>query len=426
MFFLCPYPTQGGVSIPVAHLAHLLTQKIHPWITEILLIIFWLSSIGSIAASLFLPKTYNNAWISKVFCPGYTALCLRLLGACFLTQCYLLTGPDFIYSPSTGLLLYNDLLPILLSVFILAGILLPLLLDFGLLEFVGTLASKVMRPLFNLPGRSAIDCLTSWLGDGSVGVILTSKQYEQGYYTQKEAAIIATNFSAVSITFSLIVLSQVNLGEHFFAYYLTVCLCGIICALILPRIPPLSRKKSDYADSSHSEITHDIQPSEGLIRHAYQLGLEKAKSTNILESLLINGCKNIIEIVFGLLPIVMAIGTGVLVIAEYTAFFDLLGKPFIPLLELLHIPEAKEASKTLLAGFSDMFLPSIIGAPIQSPITRFFIATLSVTQLIYLSEVGALILGSKIPLSFIELCMIFLLRTFISMPIIALVAHLYF
>ena len=39
-----------------------------------------------------------------------------------------------------------------------------------------------MRPLFNLPGRSGIDCLASWVGDGSVGIILTSKQYEGGHY----------------------------------------------------------------------------------------------------------------------------------------------------------------------------------------------------------------------------------------------------
>ena len=51
--------------------------------------------------------------------------------------------------------------------------LLPLLLNFGLLELFGTLLTKVMRPVFNLPGRSAIDCMASWLGDGSVGILLT-------------------------------------------------------------------------------------------------------------------------------------------------------------------------------------------------------------------------------------------------------------
>ena len=91
--------------------------------------------------------------------------------------------------------------------------LLPLLLNFGLLEFFGVILNKVMRPIFTLPGRSSIDCIASWLGDGSIGVLLTSKQYEDGYYSKREAAVIGTTFSAVSITFSLVVISQVNLWQ---------------------------------------------------------------------------------------------------------------------------------------------------------------------------------------------------------------------
>ena len=51
---------------------------------------------------------------------------------------------------------------------------------------------------------------------------------------------------------------------------------------------------------------------------------------------------------------------------------------------------------------------------------------LSITQLIYLSEVGGVILGSKIPVSIFKLFVIFLIRTIIALPIIALMAHLYF
>ena len=67
--------------------------------------------------------------------------------------------------------------------------------------------------LFNLPGRSELDCVASWLGDDSIGVLLTSKQYEEGFYSKREATVIATTFSVVSITFSLVVITQVRL-EH--------------------------------------------------------------------------------------------------------------------------------------------------------------------------------------------------------------------
>lgn len=58
--------------------------------------------------------------------------------------------------------------------------------------------------------------------------------------------------------------------------------------------------------------------------------------------------------------------------------------------------------------------------------TRFIVATISVTQLIYMSEVGGLLLASKIPVNFLDLVIIFIQRTLITLPIIVLVAHLIF
>ena len=86
---------------------------------------------------------------------------------------------------------------------------------------------KVMRPLFKLPGRSSIDALTSWIGDGTIGVLLTSKQYEEGYYTKKEAAIVGTTFSVVSITFSIVIIEYVGLGNYFLPFYGTVVFAGL-------------------------------------------------------------------------------------------------------------------------------------------------------------------------------------------------------
>ena len=81
----------------------------------------------------------------------------------------------------------------------------------------------------------------------------------------------------------------------------------------------------------------------------------------------------------------------------------------------------------MLVGFTDMFIPSIMAAEqIQSEMTRFIIAAISVTQLIYLSEIGGLILGSKIPLGIFGLFVIFLERTIISLLIITPIAHLIF
>src|SRR5699024_1325903 len=151
-----------------------------------------------------------------------------------------------------------------------------------------------------------------------------------------------------------------------------------------------------------------------------------AKKESSFYKFLKEGGKNILDMWMGVAPVVMTFGLVAVMVAEYTPFFQWVGVPFIPFLDLLQIPFSAEASETILVGFADMFLPSILAEPIEAEITRFTVAALSVTQLIYMSEVGGLLLGSKVPVSFVDLIIIYLLRTIITLPVIALIAHLLF
>src|SRR5699024_3264115 len=123
----------------------------------------------------------------------------------------------------------------------------------------------------------------------------------------------------------------------------------------------------------------------------YKQALGRAKQQNNPINFFKEGGQNVLDMLMGVAPIVMAFGLIALILAEYTPVFQWLGAPFIPLLELMQIPNAAEASETILIGFADMFLPSILAASIDAEITRFIIAALSVTQLIYLSEVGGVL-----------------------------------
>src|SRR5699024_8340635 len=105
-----------------------------------------------------------------------------------------------------------------------------------------------------------IDSLASWIGDGTIGVLLTSKQYEDGYYTKREAAVIGTTFSVVSITFTLVVIEKVDLGNMFVPFYMTVLIAGFVAALIMPRIPPLSRKKDSYINEAPGTVDETLPP----------------------------------------------------------------------------------------------------------------------------------------------------------------------
>ena len=272
-----------------------------------------------------------------------------------------------------------------------------------------------------------VDCITSWIGDGTLGVMLTCNQYEGGFYSEREASVIATTFSAVSITFSIVVLAQVDLMEYFGLYYLVICLIGIVCAMILPRIPPLSRHKDVYLVEGRAMAETLPEGYTSSAQYGLDLAVERVREYRGIGQFLESGLKNSAGMWFGVMPVVMCIGTLALLLANNTQIFEILGTPFLPLLKLLHVPEAAEASKTMIVGFTDMFTPSILAAgSISSPMTKFIVAVSSVTQLIYLSEVGGLILGSKIPVNIGELFLLFLERTIIGLLIVCPIAHLIF
>ncbi|MGL0821012.1 YjiH family protein [Vibrio vulnificus] len=428
LLFMAPITYNGELTIPVAVMAKLIPAILGDHLIALVTTIIAFMALASLVTKIFKPaKIVNNTFLNGLFNPSPLWLAVRVFGGIAVVMTFFQMGPKAIWEENTGGLVLTGLLPTLFAVFIFAGMLLPLLLNFGLLELFGALLSKVMRPVFNLPGRSAIDCMASWLGDGSVGILLTSKQYENKFYTQREAAVVGTTFSAVSITFSLVVIAQVKLEHLFLPFYGAICLAGVVAAIIIPRLPPLSLKKDCYIDGSKPRADQNAVPAGHTpFSWGMDLALKRAGEVKSVKSVFTEGVHNAVDMVFGVLPVVMGLGTIALIIAEYTPVFAILGQPFIPFLELLGVPEAVAASETIVVGFADMFIPAILAASIDNEMTRFVIAAMSVTQLIYMSEVGALLLGSKIPVNIVELFIIFILRTLITLPIIAGVAHLIF
>lgn len=428
LLFMTPVKHDGNLTIPIAIISKQLVNFLSDYIVYIITITLVISSIMSLITSIFKPSSIlNNEFLNTLFNVKPIWLAARIVGGVFGVLATFNIGPEFISGDVTGAFVLNDLLTILFSIFLFAGLFLPLLLNFGLLEFFGALLTKVMRPIFKLPGRSSIDCITSWLGDGTLGIILTNRQYEDGFYTKKEAAIVSTTFSAVSLTFSLVVIETVGLAHMFIPFYFTVTIAGIVAAIIVPRIPPLSRKSNEYFDGKERNDLESIPTGYSTISWGYKNAIEKARKNSSISNFFIEGFKNVLDMWVGVLPVVMCLATSALIIAEYTPIFQALGVPFIPILNLLQVPEAAAASQTLVVGFADMLLPSVIAAnQISSEMTKFIVASVSVTQLIYMSEVGGVLLGSRIPVNIKELIIIFIERTLVTLPVIVLIANFLF
>lgn len=423
LLFLTPLFWNEKWTIGIGILADGVKPTLKPVLPTIALVIVCLSALLTLWVALAKPAwSQKSTPIASIFSVSWIWVLLRVVGAIFIVMIYFQVGPDWVISKFTGGVILNDLNPTLIPFFFFAVMLLPFLTDYGLMEYIGTLLSKPFKKIFRLPGRAAIDASASWLGAAPVGVLITAQQYEKGYYNTREASTISTNFSLASAAFCLIIVDFMGIAQLFVPFYLTVIFTGIIAAIIISRIPPLSMKKATYM--TESKQISEAYP-EGGSAHAWGVkrAVARAHATPNVATVVKNSAVILADVYLGLMPVVFAIGTIALSLSEFTSVFKYLSAPLVPYLELLQVPEAGKAAAAIIVGFADMFLPAVLGKGIENEMTKFIIACMSVLQVIYMTEVGALILKAKLGLNILELFIIFLLRTLICLPIVVLIAN---
>lgn len=429
LLFVIPLPWGGGdLTIGVGFMASLFKSTYGSVLPDLMVYVVMTSAIVTILSTLLKPRFISeNNFFKELFIVNTLTLWIRIIAAVFgyaIMNSISSTGFDKISNQYTGGVVVNDLFPVLATWFFFSGFFLPLLMEFGSMDYLGTLIRKYMRPLFKVPGRSAIDAIASWIGSGPVGVVITDKQYREGYYTSKEASIISVCFSLVSLPFAVFISEFLELTKSFLAFYGAISIASFIAALVLPRIYPLNKKSDEFLSGVDVQINEVVPEGRGVHEWAIECGISRAEQAPNIKGLILSGLKTVVDIYFSLMPIVLLLGTVSLVIAEYTPIFNIISKPLVPLFNLMMVPDATLAASATLVGFADMFLPAIFVKGSEFEITRFIIGALSFTQLVYLTETGAIILRSKIPVNFLDLLIIFLQRTAITLPIIVGIAHL--
>ena len=434
--FLVPITYEGKRQITVAHLAMGLKAYGHAWWSYIFFVFLGLGALLSSWASLGDPSwAQKHPWLGKICKVGYVELSVRLCGALLVTLGLFEVGfsllPASLYDREAGVLF--TILPALLTNLFFGLLLSPLLLQFGLLELIGGLMEGVMRPLFQLPGRAAVNCITSWVGDGTLGVIMATKEYEKGGYTAKEASTVITCFSAVSITYCVFLLHQMELMPYFGGFYCTVIFSSMVAALLLPRIPPLSYQTHAYIDGRllekpNKQVEYVKQDKGGQLLGA---ALAKAAQQRSFADYMKKVGRNWVTLILAILPSVMTIATLGIFLVEasfMTPILTWLGKPFHVFFDWCDIPGGELASRTIFTGFVDMLIPTTMIKSLAGPaytITRFIIAALSVTQIVYVSELWPMLFSSRLSFGLKNLFLIFILRTLITLPIIILCAKLF-
>jgi len=362
-------------------------------------------------------------FLAETFATGPYSTLMCMAGAVFCALTFWGVGPEWVIDENTGGMSYFTIAGIIFCIMGVGALLMPLLTDYGLLEMIGTVLRRPFRRIFNLPGRSTIDALASWVGASSIAVLVTARQYRGGFYTAREASVIATNFSVVSVPFVFLTAQVAGIAELSGTLYISMVVIGVVCALITPRLPPLNRMRDEYYAPVGQQVHEEVRGEMSTWQWARHEALARAAKGPGLVEFLGSGTRMAVDLFFAVMPVAMTIEFFALAAYHHTGILHFITTPLVPLLQLLAIPDAAAAAPGLIVGFLDQFVPALIAASISSPVTSFVLAGLSVTQLIFMAETGILIFRSKIPLPVRYLAAVFAIRTAIALPILVAVAH---
>lgn len=301
-----------------------------------------------------------------------------------------------------------------------------LILNSGVVEFFGVLVETVMRPLFKLPGFASVDAISSFVSSPSIGVYITDRNYMNKLYTQREAFAVATGFSVMSIGYMGVLCSMVGIEKYYGTILVASLILVVILGAITVRIPPISRIPDVYVDGTvQTEEQKKVTKYDNRFGEAVNAAVKRVDSLTVKSGgeALINALKFAFKIVGFAIPIVIiALST-----VYYTPVFKIIGTPVAPILQFLGMPGAKEIAPSTLIGLIEITLPTVTASAYSLPDqSYFFVILLSAVQIIFLTECVNAILASHFKATLPKLLLMFVIRTVIAIPLVALVTHIVF
>lgn len=422
LLFCVPLPWGGGES---TMLLSVIKTAIENVTSGILLIIALIIMAISVVGTIYMFATKNKEhgkFVQAAFKPTVVNLIVRVLALIISCMVYFNVGPYWILSADTGGTMFTFLMPSLFLFFYLGTILLYFLTDYGLMELVGSLVERVFRPLFRIPGRSAVLCVSAFFGSGTVQLLAADSEHRHGYLTWRETGIVSVCFC--TITFGAMFAYSCGIGGleggYFAGVFLASVLVAVVSAIVMSRIPPLSTLPNTY----YHDNKQIYEEGKGGFKIGFERAYAKAKEAPSFPKMVTMGSRITASICLEVIPMIIVMGTAVTVLATFTPVFDWIATPFVPLLELMGIPEASTVAPSLFTGFADLLLPFLGAAGLESQLAIFVVCVVGIAQVICMTETGMIMSKSTAPISVPKLFLCFLEKTVIALVIGLLIGRL--
>ncbi|MGL6108391.1 YjiH family protein [Romboutsia sp.] len=404
MFFV-PIELFGVSTIPLDHMVSVLKNNL-PQICTIYA--FVMIIIGGILP--FIKKTYKKDKVTMVFS------ILKLCGILIAVMAVFNVGPKILMEPNMIPFLYNKLVIPVGLVVPIGAVFLSFLIGYGLLEFVGVFMQPVMRPIFKTPGKSAVDAVASFVGSYSLALLITNRVYKEGKYSTKDAYIIATGFSTVSASFMVIVAKTLGIMNMWNVYFWSTLVITFMVTAIVVRLGPTSKIKED--DYYNGICVKEEEIHSDRFKHAIHEGMVVAESAPSLFNCIKSNLKDGLMMATGILPSILSVGLIGLLLAEYTPLFDILGYVLYPvtyLLSFLGLENPLLVAKASTLSLAEMFLPAILIGESLNVLTRYVIAVISISSILFFSASIPCMLSTEIPFKVKDFIIIWFQRVVLSL-----------
>ncbi|WP_034868334.1 YjiH family protein [Clostridium lundense] len=401
MFFI-PITIGKSKSIPIDHIVTFIRQIPHFGVIYAGLIII----LGAILP--FIKKTWNKDGVTTVFS------IFKILGILVYFIAVFKLGPARIQTPGMLPFVFNKVVIPVTMLVPVGAVFLAFLINYGLMEFVGVFMQPIMRPVWKTPGRSAVDAVASFVGSYSVGLLITNRVYKEGYYSTKEACIIATGFSTVSATFMVVVANTLGLMGKWNIYFWGTLIITFIVTALTTRLYPLS-KKPDKGYNNMKVVPEPKVEKGQVFSTALNEGFKACEmAPSVMEGVKRNFTDGI-GLALSIGPTLMSIGFFGLVLAEFTPVFDIIGYIFLPFTKLLGFgAEASLLSKGLAISLAEMFLPASIVSSASAAV-KGVVAIVCVSEILFFSASIPCVLSTEIPLTIKDLLIVWAERIILSL-----------
>ena len=419
ILFFTPVTINGTSSIPLDHLITYL-KAIQPNIGRFPILEIFVLIIATIGGIL--------PWIDKSFkrnALSFIISVFRTLGIVVCFMGFLSVGPGWLKDADFIPFAWQKIAVEVTVIVTLGSIFLTFIMAYGLLEFTGVIVKSIMRPVYKVPGRAAINAIAAFIGSFSVAMFLTDELYKESKYTYREAAIVMTGFSTVSATFMIVIAGVAGfMGIWNFYFWSTLAITFIVTAITV-RLYPLNKLDNSYIDGigkPEKEIKGNI------IRNAINEGVRTAAESKPLLKNLWDNLRGGIRMCFVLTPSATAVGLLAAVLARKTQFFDVLGTIFMPItyaLKLLGLESYREVAKASAVVLGEVFVPNLTVRDL-SDVPKYIIAVVSVSTVVFFAGFIPCLYATSIKLKPWQLLVIWFERAALSIILAGIIGLIYF